>query len=83
MPEKKQKKQKKPTRFEALSASVAAGYRDHHTATIASRARVLEFEGEEMDRAIVSLKAALADRRDRRRMIDASLAGLRTVTERR
>jgi chromosome segregation ATPase len=77
------KKQKKQTRTEAIAASTAHDYAHQHTTTINSRRRVLEFEGGEVERAIVALTAALADNRRRLAHIDAELRGLATVVGKR
>lgn len=77
------KKQKRPTKFDALATSIAQSYAHEHTITINSRRRVLEFEGSEVDRAVVALASALANKRNRRREIDATLRGLALVVEKR
>jgi hypothetical protein len=80
---KKKERVKRPTRFDALAASVAQDYAHQHTTTINSRRRVLEFEGTEVDGAIVALSAALADKKNRRQVIDATLRGLALVVGKR
>lgn len=74
---------KKKTKFDALEESTAAMFAHQHTVTVNSRRRVLQFEGSEVDRAIVALSASLATRRRRRREIDAELRGLASVVAKR
>ena len=74
---------KRPSKFDALTTSVAQSYAHQHTVTINSRRRVLEFEGTETDRAIVALSSSLADKRRRRQEIDAALRGLALVVGKR
>lgn len=76
-------KTRKPTPLEALTTSAAQSYAHVHSATINSRRRVLEFEGSETDQAIIALSAALANKRNRRKEIDAELRGLEAVVSKR
>lgn len=66
-----------------LSESVAQDYAHQHTLTINSRRRVLEFEQNEVDRAIVMLQASLSNQRRRKSTIEATLRGLATVVGKR
>ena len=77
------KRNKRPTKLDVLAESVAQDYAHQHTTTINSRRRVLEFEGSEVDGAITALTAALANKRNRRREIDAALRGLAIVVGKR
>lgn len=81
------KTRRKPTRrvtkFDALAASAAQSFAHQHTVTVNSRRRVLEFEGSETDRAIIALSSALANKRNRRKEIDAMLRGLEAVVNKR
>lgn len=70
-------------KLDALAASIAQDYTHQHTATIQSRRRVLECIGEETDRTIVALSAQIAHQRRRRKMVDAKLAGLASITAKR
>lgn len=74
---------KKPTRLEALSLSVAQNWAHANSATINSHRRVLQCEAEEADKSIVALTAAATNLRTRRQQIDAILAGLSTVMDKR
>lgn len=88
MKKKKKKKQKRvrervPSSLEALTTSTENTFAHQHTVTVNSRRRVLEFEGSEIDRAVVALTASLANRRRQRREIDAQLRGLASVVAKR
>ncbi len=76
-------KHTKSTKFDAIAESYAQDFAHQHTVTINSRRRVLEFEGNETDRAIVALTSALENQRHRRKMIDAQLRGLAIVVGKR
>jgi hypothetical protein len=73
----------KKSKYDSLAESVAQNYAHQHTVTINSRRRVLEFEGEETDRAIIALSSSLAHKRNQRKRIDAALRGLASVVEKR
>ena len=79
----RQARVRKPTRLEALTTSVSQDFAHQHTVTINSRRRVLQFEATEVDRAIVALSADLANQRDRRSRIEATLQGLAAVVAKR
>lgn len=74
---------KKPLTKQALADSVAQDWAHQHTVTINSRRRVLEFEANEVDRAIVALGAALSDQKRRKTTIEATLRGLTAVVAKR
>ena len=71
------------SRTDKLTAATAQEWAHSNSAVIASRVRVLLFEREEVDKAIVMLSATLANARERRATLDAVLAGLQQVVGRR
>ncbi|MCR4300856.1 MAG: hypothetical protein NUV51_04535 [Sulfuricaulis sp.] len=73
----------RPSRLDALTATVAQDWAHANTATINARQRVLQFEAEELDKSIVALAGAQANARERRAKIEAMLAGLAAVVEKR
>lgn len=77
------KRIKKPTRLDHLASSVARDWAHQNSVVVHSRMRVLQFEGEEVDKSIVALAAALATAKERRKKIDAMLRGLAAVVEKR
>ena len=74
---------KKKSSLDVLAESVAQNYAHQHSVTINSRRRVLEFEMNETERAIVALSSALSNQRRRRNVVSASLKGLASVIEKR
>ena len=76
-------KPKRLSKLDHLTASIARDFAHHHTVTINSRVRVLQFEAVEVDRAIVALSSALANQKERRARIEATLAGLNVVVAKR
>jgi len=51
--------------------------------SISSRIRILEFARGENARSVASLKVAIAQRNDERRLIESELAGLHSILEKR
>lgn len=76
-------KKHKPSKLDHLATSVAQDWAHANSYTINSRRRVLQFEADETDKSIVALGAALANMKDRRAKIEATLRGLAVVIEKR
>lgn len=73
----------KKVKLDAIAESAAQMYAHQHTVTVNSRRRVLEFEANEVERAIVALSASLSNQKRRRNQIVAMLRGLASVVEKR
>jgi hypothetical protein len=71
------------TQLTAIASAAAKDFAHEHSATVQSRIRLLQFEGEETDKAITQIAAALTAAKDRRAKIDAMLNGLAEVLEKR
>ena len=82
-PEPKAPRLPRPTRQDELAKRIECEWAHQNTVVIASRQRVLQFEAEEVDKAIAALQGALVNMRDRRTVIDATLRGLAAVVARR
>lgn len=76
-------KKEKRTPLDAIANSAAQSFAHQHTVTINSKRRVLEFEANEVDRAIIALTAALANQRRRKNIIAATLRGLESIVGKR
>jgi hypothetical protein len=70
-------------KLDTIADSAAQMYAHQHTVTINSRRRVLEFEANEVERAVVALSSALSNQKRRRNQIAATLRGLASVVEKR
>ena len=76
-------KKQKRSRYDAIADGFAQEFAHQNSYTIHSRMRILCFESEEADKAIVALTGALANMRERRAKVEAMLRGLASVVEKR
>lgn len=77
------KKIVRPTLIEQIEGSAMQNYAHQHTATIASRRRVLEFQAGEVERAIIALNASLSNRKRALNQLTAQIRGLTAVIGKR
>ena len=71
------------TTLTALTEEVARDWAHQNSAVIHSKVRVLRCEADETDKSIVALQGALQAAKDRRKKVEATLAGLAVVLEKR
>lgn len=74
---------KKPSRLDALAASAEQDCKHLSTQDITRRSIVLHAEANVLDAELRELHARLAEAKDRRVRLDATLAGLATVVAKR
>lgn len=68
---------------EELTERTRLEHNHFNSAVVASKMRVLQFEGEELVKSEAMLAGALESTRSRRKVVEATLAGLRKVLEAR
>ncbi len=74
---------RKPSKGDVIAMSVASDYAHANSTVIHSRIRVLHFEAEETDKSIIAMLATLAQMKERRARLAATIAGLHAVIARR
>lgn len=80
---KKKHAVKRPSTTDQLTASIAQDFAHQNSYTINSRKRVLEFEAEEIEKAIVAMTGSLASIRARQAKVRAMLRGLEAIIAKR
>jgi len=80
---KKQKRAPRPSKLDQLTLSVAQDYAHEASDDITRRRVVLACEANTVDHEVFTLVSRLADARDRRAKIEATLKGLAVVVGKR